>query len=114
MAGSQPDKTRESRTRVWKARCLLACFWRRGMPPASSSLFHLAQQLDRARVAASSECGHPTGGINRHGAQKLGQLACCAGIEAAIGATGRTGDGAKGVFGFAIVALLEHEGRHSE
>jgi hypothetical protein len=41
------------------------------MPSASSGLFHLAQQLDRARIAASGECGHPTGGMNRHGAQKL-------------------------------------------
>ena len=32
-----------------------------------------------------------------------------AGIEAAIGAAGRAGDGAKGVFGFAIVALLEND-----
>jgi hypothetical protein len=52
----------------------------------AGGLFHLAQQLDCARIAASGECGHPTGGINRHGAQKLGQLACCAGIEAAISA----------------------------
>ena len=40
-------------------------------PSASSGLFHLAQQLDCARIAASGECGHPAGGINRHGAQKL-------------------------------------------
>ena len=61
----------------------------------AGGLFHLAQQLDRARIAASSERGHPTGGINRHGAQKLGQLACCAGIEAAIGAMRQASDPAE-------------------
>ena len=73
--------------------------------------FHLAQQLDRARVAASGECGHPTGGISRHGAQKLGQFACCAGIEAAIGAMSQASDLAKYTFNFSIVTLLEHESR---
>ena len=30
--------------------------------------------------------------INRHGAQKLGRLACCAGIEAAIGTKRQASD----------------------
>ena len=77
----------------------------------NGGLFHLAQQLDRA---PSSECGHPTGGINRHGAQKLGQLACCAGIEAAIGAMRQPSDLTEDLLDISIVALLEHEGRHSE
>src|SRR5262249_13882909 len=72
------------------------------------------QQLDRARIAASSECGHPTGGINRHGAQKLGQLACCAGIEAAIGAMRQPSDLTEDLLDTSIVAFLEHEGGDAE
>src|SRR6516162_7136869 len=84
------------------------------MQPPKGLTPQLAEQLDCAGVAPGGECGHPTCGKDRHCAEELGELACGARIEAAIGAVGQAGDILEGLLDQTISTLLEHEGGRTE
>jgi hypothetical protein len=57
-----------------------------------SLLLHLSEQLDGPSIAPGGKRGYPSDGIDGDRTQKLGKLARCSGVEAAVGtATSWTG-----------------------
>jgi hypothetical protein len=74
----------------------------------------LPKQLDCAVILPSGKRSHSTGSVDRHCAQKLGKLAWCARVEAAISAVSQARNLAKYTLNFSIAALLEHEGGHAQ